>query len=87
MPPYRLRIERSFEKDLRRLPEDLVARVYEWLERLPEEPFPPGVVKLKGAERSHRIRIGNYRIVYEVDQQEQVITIFYVRHRKDVYRK
>lgn len=55
--------------------------------RLTAEPFPRQAAKLMGAERLYRLRVGNYRIVYGVDTQANRITIHYVRHRRDVYRR
>jgi mRNA interferase RelE/StbE len=56
------------------------------IERLAADPLPSQVVKLSGAERLYRIRVGDYRIVYEVDAEAKLVTIHYVRHRRDVYR-
>jgi mRNA interferase RelE/StbE len=53
---------------------------------LSNEPFPHGVKKLVGSEFSYRIRIGDYRVVYEVFESRLIIEIIRVRHRKDVYR-
>ncbi len=61
----------SVEKDLRSLPQKTVARVFDHAEKLQQEPFPRGSRKLSGAERLHRIRIGDYRMIYEVDQDGQ----------------
>jgi mRNA interferase RelE/StbE len=56
------------------------------IEKLKDEPSPHGVEKLEGAERLYRIRVGDYRIVYEVDTQAKEIMILYVRHRREAYR-
>lgn len=56
------------------------------IEKLKDDPFPQGVIKLEGVERLYRIVVGDYRIVYEVDTQAKQIMILYVRHRRDVYR-
>jgi mRNA interferase RelE/StbE len=52
-----------------------------------DEPFPNGSEKLAGVEHTHRIRVGDYRVVYEVFAQSKIVEIQRVRHRKDVYRK
>jgi mRNA interferase RelE/StbE len=57
------------------------------IESLQSDPFPHGASKLSGAERLYRIRVGDYRIVYEVDTEAKQITIHHVRHRREVYRK
>ena len=56
------------------------------VERLETNPFPRQAIKLSNAERLYRIRVGDYRIVYEVNTQAKQITIHYVRHRRKVYR-
>ncbi|HKZ64045.1 MAG TPA: type II toxin-antitoxin system RelE/ParE family toxin [Thermoplasmata archaeon] len=65
MPPFRVVFKPSVERDLRRLPADAVHRVFTAASRLAENPFPRGAIKLKGAERFYRIRVGAYRIIYE----------------------
>ena len=84
--PYSIDFKPSVEKDLRVLPKAIAARILERIETLRDIPLPRQTIKLSGAERLYRIRIGQYRIVYEVDMQSEQVTIYYVRHRKDVYR-
>ena len=86
MDYYSIDFKPSVEKDLRRLPNTLVSRVMKRIENLGSEPFPRQAVKLSTTERLYRIRVGDYRIVYEVDVQTKLITIHYVRHRREVYR-
>ncbi len=83
-----LRVEwkKSTKKDLRKLPAGVVDRVIAAVEALVDEPFPPGVEKLAGTEHAYRVRLGDYRIVYEVLAAAELIEIQRVRHRKDVYR-
>ena len=87
MATYSLSYKPSVEKDLQSIPRPLVARIIARVERLPSDPFPPQSAKLQGAERLHRLRIGDYRVVYEVDTDARHITVQYVRHRRDVYRQ
>ena len=54
---------------------------------LPSDPFPPRLAKLQGAERLDRLRVGDYRVVYEVDVDARHILVHYVRNRRDVYRR
>jgi mRNA interferase RelE/StbE len=86
MTSYNISLKPSVEKDLRPLPKSVVARVIEQIERLKTEPFPRQAIKLSGAERLYRIRVGDYRIVYEVDPKARQVMIHYVRHRREVYR-
>lgn len=87
MASYSLNYRPSVEKDLRSIPRPLVARIIARIERLPSDPFPPQSVKLQGAERLYRLRIGEHRIVYEVDSGARQIVVHYVRNRRDVYRR
>ena len=68
------------------MPRQEVARVIEAVEHLANEPLPHGSQKLSGSERTYRIRIGDYRVIYEVLTEARIIEIQRVRHRKDVYR-
>jgi len=64
----------SIEKDLRGLPKSLISRVMSRIEKLRDDPFPRQTVRLSGAERLYRVRVGEYRIIYEVDTQAKEIT-------------
>ena len=86
MASYNLTYKPSVRKDLRPLPRTLVARVLERIESLRLDPLPRQTIKLSGSERLYRIRVGDYRIVYEIDTPGKQVTIHYVRHRRDVYR-
>jgi len=57
------------------------------VELLADEPFPHGCDKLAGSDHTYRIRVGDYRVVYEVFTNSKIVEIQRVRHRKDVYRK
>ena len=83
---FRIEWKKSTRKDLRKLPADTVERIVEVVENLAENPFPHGVEKLSGSEHAYRVRLGDYRIVYEVVTESKLIEIQRVRHRKDVYR-
>ena len=87
MASYSLVLKPSVEKDLRHLPKSVIARVMARLEELKEEPFPRQALKLEGGEGFYRVPIGDYRVVYAVDTSSKQLTIHYVRHRRDVYRK
>ena len=75
MDSYNINFKPSVEKDLRPLSKTLLARVMERIERLKTDPFPRQAIKLSGTERLYRIRVGDYRIVYEVDTQAKQIMI------------
>ena len=77
----------SAEKDLYRLDRQYVPRMTRAVEALSQNPFPPQVVKIEKSEHMYRLRVGDYRIVYEVNTKSRTLTIHYIRHRKDVYRR
>jgi len=81
-----VRFKPSVQKDLRNLPKDVVSRVMLRIESPRESPFPPGSAKLASTEKMYRVRVGAYRIVYEVDTRQGIVTVHYVRHRREVYR-
>ena len=84
---YKVILQPSVEKDFRGLPKTVLLRILSAVESLAKEPFPAKVIKLEGADKTFRIRVGDYRIVYEVEKTERVITVLYVRHRREIYRK
>ena len=86
MASYSLAFRPSVEKDLASLPKQAVSRILDRFESLKSDPFTVKSRKLQGAERLYRVRVGDYRIVYEVNTDSLLITIHYVRHRRDVYR-
>ena len=86
MARYKLLVRSSFRKDLKRLSRDVAERVSTKVDSLATDPFPADSKKLKGHERLYRIRVGAYRVVYEVDTEVRVIALTYARHRRDVYR-
>jgi mRNA interferase RelE/StbE len=84
---YTLLISKSVQKQLNDLPDSFKERVVEKIQTLASSPRPDGVVKLKGFDNEYRIRVGDYRIRYEVDDTNQTIKLLQCKHRKDVYRK
>jgi mRNA interferase RelE/StbE len=87
MEPFEIRWRASTRKDLRKLPPQEVARIVTAVEQLAQEPFPHGVEKLSGSDHTYRIRVGDYRVIYEVLTESRVVEIERVRHRKEVYRR
>ena len=82
---YTVKLRAKAHKDLRRLPREVHTRVLAQLISLQEEPRPRGVEKLRG-KKGWRVRVGDYRIVYEIDDHSQEVVIYRIGHRKDVYR-
>ena len=83
---YSLVIERSAEKDMRRLSDDVHDRVSDAILKLKSNPRPHGSKKLVGTNGSWRIRVGDYRVLYDVADAIRIVRIYRVRHRKDVYK-
>jgi mRNA interferase RelE/StbE len=86
MASYRVEWKNSAYKELQKLPRPMITRIVAEVADLSNDPYPHGVKKLVGSEFSYRIRIGDYRVVYEVFENRLVIEIVRVRHRRDVYR-
>ena len=85
MASYKLRFRSSVSKDLRRLPAKDVAKLLRVIQSLAENPRPPGSEKLSGQER-YRVRQGNYRVVYEIFDDELLVIVVKVGHRRNIYR-
>jgi len=83
---YRIEWKKSAEKDLDRIPRKIIYKILEAVESLRSNPFPRGARKIAGTEKFFRIRVGDYRIIYYVDEENKTITIYYVRHRREAYR-
>ena len=86
MASYKVTFKPSVEKDLRSLPQSSLKRIFKHIDGLKNNPFGRQSKKLSGAEQLYRVRIGDYRVIYEVDKDNRQIIIQYVRHRRDVYR-
>lgn len=85
MAKYKLVFKKSVARDLRDLPRQDVRRILARVRELADEPRPPGCEKLSGKER-YRIRQGVYRILYEIRDEELVVSVVKVGHRREVYR-
>jgi len=82
---YTIYILRRAQSELAELPRGIYERVRDAIRGLAQDPRPPGCLKLKERE-GWRIRIGNYRVIYEIDDEQQTVTVLHVGHRRDVYR-
>ena len=86
MASYRIEWKNSAYKELQKLPRPMIVKVVAAISDLSNDPYPSGVKKLIGSERSYRIRVGDYRVIYEIVEDKLIMEIVRVRHRKDVYR-
>jgi mRNA interferase RelE/StbE len=83
---YRVLLERAAEKDLNRLSSEIHERVITAIRGLASDPRPPGCRKLSGGKHDWRIRVGDYRVVYEIADEIRIVRVNRVRHRREVYR-
>jgi len=86
VPAYRVEIKPSAERDLDRLALTLFQRVTSRIAALSEDPRPRGSQNLSGVA-AYRLRVGDQRVVYEIDDRARTIAVTRVRHRREVYRK
>ena len=84
---YSIKISKSVQKQIDNLPNAMKGRILEKIKGLELEPCPSGIVKLKNSEQEHRLRIGDYRVLYEIDDAKQTILILQCKHRREVYRQ
>ncbi len=85
MADYRVELKSSARRELERLPTQVIRRLFARLENLAVNPRPPGCKKLKGGKNEWRIRVGDYRAVYTIDDEARRIEITRIRHRSEVY--
>ena len=86
MGSFRVDFKRSAEKGLRKLEKKVVERIMVEIAALEINPEPKGSRKLQGAENLFRLQIGDYRVVYEISNEQKTVVIQHVRHRKIAYR-
>ena len=82
---YRISWKELVRKDIFRFPQFIVARIIQKVETLSSNPMPAGVKKLKNAEHTYRVRVSDYRIIYQINTADKEIIICRIRHRKDAY--
>ena len=85
--PYRIEFRPAARRQLRRIPRPYNARLMAAITALADAPRPPGCIQLQGPEGFHRVRVGDYRIVYLIQDRVLLVCIVRVAHRSDVYRQ
>jgi mRNA interferase RelE/StbE len=83
---YRIEVKRSVAKALKKIPKPDRKRISEKIDSLADDLPRPEITKMKGDNPFHRIRVGDHRIIYEVQDEVLVVLIVKVGHRKDIYR-
>jgi len=83
---YKVILPNPVVKQIDSLPSEVHSKVLDKLKLLVENPRPHGCIKLKGYKNEYRMRVGRYRIRYEVNDTLQTIVVLHCGHRKDIYR-
>ena len=86
MADYEITFARSARKELENLPEEWADRIIEKISLLANTPRPMGATKLKGHKSLWRIRVADYRVIYEIDDRARTVDVSVVRHGREVYR-
>lgn len=86
MASYNLLFDRDVERDLAKVPKADVRKIIFKTTKLSQNPRPPQSLKLENSDMTYRLRVGNYRVIYQIDESSKTVTIYHIRHRKDVYR-
>jgi len=84
---YRIEFAPAADRDFRALAEDVRRRLRPRIDALAENPRPHGVETLEGEKSLHRIRVGDYRIIYQIQDDVLMVLVVRLGHRRDVYRK
>ena len=85
MAEYRVLLASSAKRELFRLTDPVIARILPKIEGLATEPRPHGCKKLRGGDDAWRIRIGDYRVIYSIDDDAQLVDVSHIAHRREVY--
>ena len=83
---YEVYLEHAAERDLRRLPAEVFYRIIPHIKGLAESQRPSGCRKITGSRKDWRIRVGDYRIIYEIDEKAKVVRVMRVRYRREASR-
>ena len=82
---YEVVITKSAQREIHKLTNDIVKLSIEAISKLGENPRPVGSIKLEGSNNGYRVRIGNYRIIYTIEDKIRIVQIESVKHRKEAY--
>ncbi len=85
MAEYQLTISRQASKEFEALPAEVIERARLKIRALATTPRPPGSKKLRDTKRTWRIRIGDWRVLYEIDDARKVVDVAAIRHRSQAY--
>ncbi|MHC5821725.1 MAG: type II toxin-antitoxin system RelE family toxin [Nostoc sp.] len=83
---YEVKFSKDAKKQFRKLPLDVQERIQTKINDLAIEPRPNGVKKLQGDDNSYRVRVGDYRVIYELDDDVLIVTVIKIGHRSEIYK-
>ena len=87
MASYKIEWKQSAKKELKKLDKQIIPRILQAVENLANNPYSSGSKKLIGSDSIYRIRVGDYRIVYNIKSSVLIIEIIKVGHRREIYRQ
>jgi len=85
MAKYKIQVKKSAEKELGQIPKKDLVKILDKIQGLADNPHPVGSIKLTNDEK-YRVRVGNYRVLYQVEDNILTVVVVKVGHRKDIYR-
>lgn len=86
MSRYRIEFLKTAQKEFRKLPKEVQQRIAAKIDALQVDPYPPDSKKLKNGHGRFRVRVGDYRVIYRPEDDELIILVIKVGHRRDVYQ-
>ncbi len=84
---YEVLIKPAAQRQLKKLPRAVQGNLIALIEQLAQDPRPPGCKKLKGRQSQYRVRLGDYRVVYSIEEIALVVRVIKVGHRRDIYEE
>jgi mRNA interferase RelE/StbE len=84
---YEILLKPAAQRQLKKLPGAVQRELVALIERLSQDPRPPGCKKLKGRQSQYRVRLGDYRVIYSIEEMALVVRIIKVGHRRDIYEE
>lgn len=87
MASYKVIFLPSVVRDIRHIPRDQVSRIVGAIKSLQTNPLPSQSKRLRNSDVDYRLRVGDYRVLYDIDSKTKIITVYHIRHRKDAYKK
>ena len=83
---YSVSLSRQADKAIHKFPTNIIKRIATQIDELEEHPRPSGCIKLQDTKEKYRIRVGDYRILYSIDDEQKCVLIHRIVHRREAYR-